>query len=397
MHLSKKATQVKGSSTLQITAKSKKMIAEGHDIIAFTAGEPDFPTPQNVKDSAIKAIIDNHTTYTAANGLLPLREAICDKLKNDNNLNYTPDEIVVNNGAKHSLANTFLAILNPGDEVLLSIPFWLSYKSMIELADGVPVFIKTKKENSYKATIEELENAVTPKTKAILINSPSNPTGAILSEKELKAYSEFAKKHDLIVISDEIYEHLIYNKDKHHISIAQFDNMKERTIVINGLSKSYAMTGWRVGYIAGPKDFATAVTNVQSHTTSNPNTIAQYASLSALNDKNEILDEMVDAFTRRRNFIYENISKIPGISAIYPEGAFYLYVDVSELFGKSVNGKYLNSCVDVVDTLLEDFKVCAVPCIDFGSTNHIRLSFAISQRKIAEGVKRIEQFANSAK
>ncbi len=397
MHLSKKATQVKGSSTLQITAKSKRMIAEGHDIIAFTAGEPDFPTPQNVKNAAIKAINDGHTTYTAANGLLELREAICDKLKTDNNLNYSPDEIVVSNGAKHSLANTFAAILNPGDEVLVSIPFWLSYKSMIEIADGVPVFVQTKKENSYKATIEELESHITPKTKAILINSPANPTGSILDEKELEAYANFAKKHDLIVISDEIYEYLIYSETKKHVSIATLPEMKERTIVINGFSKSYAMTGWRVGYTAGPKDFSKAVTNVQSHTTSNPNTIAQYASLNALLQENELLEEMVEAFTERRDFIYENISKINGLSAVYPEGAFYLYVDVSELFGKSINGKPLNTCVDACDILLEDFKVCSVPCRDFGSENHLRLSFAISKEQIAEGVKRIEQFANSAK
>ncbi len=397
MHLSKKAKQIKGSSTLKITAKSKKLMSKGKDVVAFTAGEPDFPTPDNVKNSAIDAINNNYTTYTSSNGLKELRQAICDKLDKDNNLSYTPDEVVVNNGAKHSLANTFLALLDPKDEVLIPVPFWLSYKSMIEIADGVPVFVETKKENSYKATISELESHITSKTKVLLINSPANPTGAILNEEELKAYSEFAIKHDLIVISDEIYEYLIYDKNSKHISIAKFDGMKERTIIINGLSKSYAMTGWRVGYAVGPKDFIKAVTNIQSHMTSNPNTIAQYASISALNEENLLLDEMVQSFKNRRDYIYESISNINALSAVYPEGAFYLYVDISELIGKSFKSNKIKDCNDVSNILLDEYCVSTVPCTSFGSKNHIRLSFAISQDRITEGVKRIENFVNSVK
>ncbi len=395
MHLSKKAKQIKGSSTLKITAKSKKLMSKGKDVVAFTAGEPDFPTPDNVKNAAISAINNNYTTYTAANGLKELRQAICDKLHKDNNLSYKPDEVVVNNGAKHSLANTFLALLDKGDEVLVPVPFWLSYKSMIEIADGVPVFVKTKKENSYKATVEELESYITPKTKVLLINSPANPTGSILNEQELKSYAEFAIKHDLIVISDEIYEYLIYDKDCKHISIAKFKGMKERTIIINGLSKSFAMTGWRIGYAVGPKDFIKAVTNIQSHMTSNPNTIAQYASISALNEENILLDEMIDAFKTRRDYIYEGISKINGLSAIYPEGAFYLYVDISELIGKTYNSNKIKDCNDICHILLDEYCVSTVPCISFGSKEHIRLSFAISHDIITEGIKRIENFVNS--
>ncbi len=397
MNLSKKAVQTKGSSTLKITAKAKQLISEGKDIIAFTAGEPDFPTPDNINNAAIQAIKDGHTTYTAANGIEKLRKAICDKLNNDNDLIYDPNEIVVNNGAKHSLANTFLALLDEGDEVLIPIPYWLSYKSMVELADGTPVFVQTQKENNYKATIEELETALTPKTKVLLLNSPSNPTGTILSREELQAYADFAIKNDLIVVSDEIYEYLIYDDNIKHVSIASLEGMKERTVVINGLSKSYAMTGWRIGYIASPRPLAKAITNIQSHMTSNPNTIAQFAALSALTDSNELIQDMKKSFKERRDFIYNEVSKINGLSCIYPEGAFYLYVDVSDLFGKKVLGRQINNCSDVGEVLIEDFDVCVVPCTDFGSTNHIRLSFAISLDTIAKGVSRIKDFADSAK
>ncbi len=397
MNLSKKALQTKGSSTLTITAKAKQLISEGKNIIAFTAGEPDFNTPDNIKASAINAINSNQTTYTPANGIEPLKEAICNKLKVDNNLNYTTDEIVVSSGAKHSLANTFIALLDKDDEVLIPIPYWLSYKSMVELADGVPVFVKTKKENDYKPTIEDLEKYISSKTKVLLLNSPSNPTGSVLSLKELELYAEFAKKHDLIVVSDEIYEYLIYNDDVKHISIASLDAMKERTIVVNGVSKSYAMTGWRIGYIAGPKDFAKAVTNIQSHMTSNPCTIAQHASVTALNESSDAIKVMTKSFKERRDYIYDNICAIDGISCVYPQGAFYLYIDVTELIGKSFNNQLINNCTDVSNILLNDFDVCVIPCVDFGSTTHIRLSYAIPLSNIIEGVKRIENFVNLLK
>ncbi len=397
MKLSRKALEIKGSSTLKVTAKAKQLIAEGKDIVAFTAGEPDFQTPQNIKDAAISAITNGNTTYTQANGIEPLRRAICDKFKKDNNLNYEPDEIVVSNGAKQSLANTFLALLDEDDEVLIPVPYWLSYKSMVELADGVPVFVQTKKENDYKATIEELEAHLTSKTKVLLLNSPNNPTGTVLTLDELQKYADFAKKHDLVVVSDEIYEYLIYNDNVKHISIASLDGMKERTVVINGVSKSYAMTGWRIGYLAAPLALAKAITNIQSHMTSNPCSISQYGSLKGLTEESNELDAMFSAFKERRDYLYNNVKEIKNLSCVYPEGAFYLYVDISELFGKTVNGKVLNNCGDVAEVLIDDFSLVVIPCTDFGSTNHIRLSYAISLDKIKEGIKRLENFANSVK
>lgn len=395
MNLSKKAIQTKGSSTLIITAKAKQLIAEGKDVIAFTAGEPDFQTPQNVKNAAIDAINEGHTTYTPAAGIDPLRKAICDKLKNDNNLEYAPSEIAVNNGAKHSLANTFLAILDKGDEVLISIPYWLSYKSMVELADGIPVFVETKKENDYKATVADLEKYLTAKTKVLLINSPSNPTGTVLSYEELELYANFAKKHNLIVVSDEIYEHLIYNDNISHTSIASIEGMKERTVVINGLSKSYAMTGWRIGYVAGPSDLIKAITNIQSHMTSNICSITQFAALAALTQGNDFHKKMISSFKERRDYIYDNISVLNNLSCVYPEGAFYLYVDVSQLFGKKYKDTIINDCTDVAQILINEFLVCVIPCTDFGSNDHLRLSYAISKDSIVKGVKRIENFVNS--
>ncbi len=266
---------------------------------------------------------------------------------------------------------------------------------MVELADGVPVFVQTKKENDYKATIEELESHVTSKTKVLLINSPSNPTGVVLSLDELQAYADFAKKHDLVVVSDEMYEYLIYDEDIKHISIATLDGMRERTVVINGVSKSYAMTGWRIGYCACPKDLAKAMTNIQSHMTSNPCSIAQYGALAGLTQKSEEFEMMKKAFTERRDYIYNNVKDIKHLSCIYPQGAFYLYVDVSGTFGKTVNGRTIQNANDVGEILIEQFDVCVIPCTDFGSTNHIRLSYATSLEKIVEGVKRIENFANA--
>lgn len=397
MDLSKRALGTRGSSTLEITAKAKQLVAEGKDVVAFTAGEPDFQTPINIKNAGIKAINDGHTIYTQANGIEPLRKAISEKLKKDNNLEYSPDEIVVSAGAKHSLANIFLALINEGDEVLIPVPYWLSYKNMVEIPGGKAVFIKTKKENNYKPTIEELENALTEKTKILLINSPSNPTGVVLRLEDLEKIAGFAKKHNLIVVSDEIYEHLIYDEGVKHISIAELEGMKERTVVVNGVSKSFAMTGWRIGYTASPLNLAKAMTNIQSHMTSNPCSIAQYATLAAYTEKNEVLSEMKLEFKKRRDYLYGEISSIEQLSCIYPEGAFYVFVDISNLIGKEVNGKKINNCNDVSKILLEDFLVAVVSCTDFGTENHIRLSYAISRDKIEKGVSRIKEFVNSVK
>ncbi len=396
MKLSKLALNIKGSATLAIAAKANKLISEGKDLVAFTVGEPDFQTPDYIKTAGIAAINENRTIYTPVSGILPLRQAICAKLKADNNLDYTPEEIVVSNGGKHALTNAFFALLDAGDEVLIQKPYWLSYPTMVELAGGVPVIVETKKENKYKATIEDLEKYLTPKTKILLLNSPSNPTGVIFQPDELKAYADFAIKHDLIVISDEIYEFLIYDDNVKHVSIASFEGMKERTVVMNGVSKAYAMTGWRIGYTASPVELAKAMTNMQSQMTSNPSSISQYAALKAISEKSPDLEKMQNAFRVRRDYLYENINSLENISCIYPEGAFYMYVDISKLMGKTVNGKVINDCVDVTNILLEDFLVSVIPCSDFGSMEHIRLSYAISLEAIKKGVERIAEFANSA-
>ncbi len=397
MKLSKTALSIKGSSTLSIAAKAKTLISEGKDIVAFTVGEPDFKTLDYIKTAGINAIIADQTVYTPVNGIIPLRQAICDKLKSENNLDYTPEEIVVSNGGKHALTNTFFALLDQGDEVLVPNPYWLSYKSIISLVGGVPVIVPTQKENKYKATIAELEKALTPKTKVLLLNSPSNPTGVVLQENELKAYADFAIKHDLIVVSDEIYEYLIYDENIKHISIASFEGMKERTVVINGVSKAYAMTGWRIGYTASPAELAKAMTNLQSQMTSNPCSISQYAALEAISQKSTDLKTMQDAFRMRRNYLYEEINKVESLSCIYPEGAFYMYLDISLLIGKTVNGNVINNCIDATNILLDEFLVSVIPCTDFGSDTHLRLSYAISLTDIKKGIKRIVDFANAAK
>lgn len=331
MKLSNKVMDITPSSTLAITAKAKQMKAEGIDVVGFGAGEPDFDTPDHIKKAAIEAIEDGFTKYTPAAGTLELKKAICDKFKTENGLEYKLNQIVISNGAKHSLTNTFMAILNPGDEVIIPAPFWLSYPQMVKLSDGVPVIAYTKKENNFKITIEELDEVITGRTKALIINSPSNPTGVVYSEEELRAIADFAVKHDLYVVSDEIYEKLIYDGTK-HISIASFnEEIYKRTIVINGVSKSYSMTGWRIGYLAAPEDVAKAISNMQSHATSNPNSIAQKATLAALTGSQACVEEMRKEFEIRRNYMVERLSQISFFSIIEPKGAFYVVIDLSNI------------------------------------------------------------------
>ncbi|MCT4544139.1 MAG: pyridoxal phosphate-dependent aminotransferase [Vallitalea sp.] len=395
MKLSTKALDIKPSSTLAITAKAKQMKADNIDVVGFGAGEPDFDTPDHIKQAAIDAMNDGFTKYTPASGILPLKEAICKKLEEDNNLLYKPNQIVVSNGAKHSLTNTFMAILNPGDEVIIPAPFWLSYVQMVKIADGVPVIIKTSKENNYKATIEDLKGALTNKTKAILINSPSNPTGMIYSKDELKMIADFAVENDLFVISDEIYEKLIYGEQE-HVSIASFNqDIYDRTIVINGVSKSYAMTGWRIGYAAAPAEIAKLMGNMQSHASSNPNSLAQKAALAAIDGSQECVEEMKIEFDKRRNYMYDRISKMPYISAIKPQGAFYVFVDLQDVIGKKFNDEVIEDANIFAKILLDVEKVAVVPCTDFGFNTHFRLSYAISMESIEKGLDRIEKFLNT--
>ncbi|MDU1006664.1 MAG: pyridoxal phosphate-dependent aminotransferase [Clostridium butyricum] len=397
MNLSKKAGNISPSITLSITAKANELKAQGVDVVSFGAGEPDFNTPQNIINAAIKAMQDGKTKYTPAGGILELKKTICKKFKEDNGLDYTTDQITISTGAKQCLANVFMAILNPGDEILIPIPYWVSYPELVKLADGVPVFVETLKENNYKYTIEDLEKAVSDKTKAILINSPNNPTGTIYNREELIEIAEFAKKHELLIISDEIYEKLIYDGEK-HISIASLsEDAFERTVVINGVSKTYAMTGWRLGYMAASKEITKLMTSIQSHMTSNVNTIAQYAAIEALNGPIEDLNTMVKEFERRRNFMVDRLSKIDGVSIIKPSGAFYIMVNISSYFNTTFKGEEIKNSLDFSRLLLDEEKVAVIPGAGFGLDEYIRLSYATSMDIIETGIDRIAMFINKIK
>ena len=397
MQLSKKAGNISPSITLEITAKANELKSQGIDVVSFGAGEPDFNTPENIIEAAIKAMKDGKTKYTPAGGILQLKETICNKFKNDNNLEYKPSQIIVSTGAKQSLANTFMAILNPGDEVLIPVPYWVSYPELVKLADGVPVFVNTDEKDNYKYTIESLNSALTSKTKAILLNSPNNPTGTIYNKEELVEIAEFAKENDLIIISDEIYEKLIYVGNE-HISIASLSqDAYERTIVINGVSKTYAMTGWRLGYAAASEQIVKHMTSIQSHMTSNVNTITQYAAIEALNGPVEDLNNMVKEFESRRNFMIEKLNSIDGISIIKPNGAFYIMVNISEYLNTSLNGTNISNSLDFAKVLLEEEKVAVIPGSGFGLDNYVRLSYATSKEIIGKGIERISSFLNKLK
>ncbi|NME82816.1 pyridoxal phosphate-dependent aminotransferase [Clostridium sp. SM-530-WT-3G] len=397
MQLSKKAGNISPSITLAITAKANELKKQGVDVVSFGAGEPDFNTPENIINAAIKAMKDGKTKYTPAGGILELKETICQKFKKDNNLDYKPNQITVSTGAKQCLANAFMAILNPGDEVLIPIPYWVSYPELVKLADGVPVFVETKKENNYKYTVEDLEKAVTDKTKAILINSPNNPTGTIYNEDELLKIADFAKKYNLLIISDEIYEKLIYDNEK-HVSIASLnEDAYSRTLVINGVSKTYAMTGWRLGYIAASEEITKIMTSIQSHMTSNVNTITQYATIEALNGPVEDLNNMVAEFARRRNFMIDKLNKINGVSIIKPSGAFYIMVNVSDYFNTEFKGQKIESSLDFAKVLLDEEKVAVIPGAGFGLDDYIRLSYATSMDIIEKGIDRISTFLSKIK
>lgn len=392
MNLSKKAKDIAPSITLEITAKAKSLKESGVDVISFGAGEPDFNTPKNIIDAAYKAMLDGKTKYTQTSGILELREAICKKFKEDNSLEYKVDQILVSTGAKQSLANAFLAILNPEDEVMMATPYWVSYPELIKLADGKPVFLNTSKDNGYKLNRAELEKALTSKSKAFIINSPNNPTGTIYTKEELYDLANFAEENNLIIISDEIYEKLIYDNER-HISIASLSSYAyKNTIVINGFSKSSAMTGWRIGYAAANKEIIKLMTGIQSHTTSNTCSVTQYAALEALNGPKDELLKMVKAFEERKNFMVKLLKGLKDIDIIEPKGAFYVMVDIT---------KYLND--DIKDSLefskelLEKEKVAVIPGIGFGLEGYIRLSYAISKEQIEEGIERIKNFLNIIK
>lgn len=395
--LSRKAQAVKPSSTLAITAKAKEMRANGIDVVGFGAGEPDFNTPDNVCDAAIKAIQEGFTKYTPASGTNELKEAISRKFKTFNKLDYTPEQIVISNGGKHSLTNIFSAILNPGDEVIIPAPFWLSYPEMVKMADGIPVFVYGTKENGYKVTAEQIAAACTDKTKAVIINTPSNPTGMIYNREELQNIADVVVEKDIYAVSDEMYEHLIYGGEE-HVSIASLgEEIYKRTITCSGLSKSYAMTGWRLGYTGASVEIAKLMSSVQSHATSNPNSIAQKAAVEALNGPQESLAEMKAAFNARREYMYHRVTGFPYVEVQEPKGAFYLYVDLGSAIGLTYKGRKVRNAADVADILINEYATAVIPCADFGGPNNIRLSYAISLEEITKGLDRIEAFLKELK
>lgn len=396
--IAQRAQRVSPSLTLEITAKAKKMRAEGKPVVSFGAGEPDFNTPQYIVKAAECALKEGMTKYTPASGTDAVKKAIAAKLEKDNHLKYEPNQIVVSNGAKHSLYNAFLALVNPGDEVIVPAPYWLTYPELIKLCEGIPVFVNTKAENDFKLTPSELKNAITSKTKAVLINNPCNPTGAVYSKEELCALAEVLEKTDVYVVSDEIYEKLVYEGGEYY-SIAQHSPaLKERTVVIGGVSKTYSMTGWRIGYTASSEAVAKAMGGIQSHTTSNPNSIAQYAASEAYShsEGDAFLSDMKKTFDTRRKFMIERLKKIPELEFVYPKGAFYVMLNVAHLFGKSTeSGKKLSSAYDVATELLAEKMVAAIPCESFGAPEYLRLSYAISLDDIKTGLERIADFISS--
>ena len=392
MKLSNKAEKINPSITLEITAKAKELRSKGIDVVSFSAGEPDFNTPKNIINAAVNAMNDGMTKYTATPGIIELREAICKKLKEDNSLEYDVNQIVVSTGAKQCLANTFMAIINDGDEVLVPVPYWVSYTELVQLAGGIPVLVENSPENCYKYSIKELEKKITDKTKAILINSPNNPTGTIYSKDELSELADFAKKYNLYIVSDEIYEKLIYD-NMEHVSIASLsEDSYNRTIVINGFSKTYAMTGWRIGYTASNLKIAKAISSIQSHMTSNANSITQYAAIEALKGPQDDINTMIVEFEKRRNYMCERLNELKDISYIRPQGAFYIMVNVEKYYGKQYGNSTINSSLDFSKLILEAKNVALIPGEGFGLPGFVRLSYATSMEAIEKGLNRIEEF-----
>ncbi|MFO7883135.1 MAG: aspartate aminotransferase [Kosmotogaceae bacterium] len=381
MNFSRNVENIKPSVTLEFNQMALDMINKGEDVIKLTAGEPDFPTPKSIINAATKAMEEGKTKYTQSSGILPLREKISRKLSAENKLYYSPDEIVVTNGGKQAIYNTLLAILNPGDEVIILSPSWVSYGAQVNLCGGVPVYVKTISDNGFLPSTKDIESSLTSKTKAIIINSPNNPTGAIYSEKLLGEIAELAKKRNLLIISDEVYEKLAF--DEEHISIASFKDMKERCAVINAFSKTYSMTGWRIGYVAGSKKLAKTISKIQSHQCSNVNTISQYAATEAFNVD---ITYMVDAFKERRSLVNEKLSSMK-FNFSYPKGAFYFFIDIRKYLGK----RYKNS-LSFCKSLLENTRVGLVPGSAFEAEGFVRLSYASSLEELKEGLNRLERF-----
>ena len=390
MKLSVRAKSIGASPTLALDAKTKALIKEGVDVISFGVGEPDFDTPDHIKEAAIEAIDAGFTKYTPASGIPELREAICSKFKKDNNLEYKPSQILVSCGAKHSIYNAVQVLCDDGDEVIVPAPYWVSYQEMVNLAGGKPVILPTSIETGFKITAKQLEESLTPKTSLLILNTPSNPTGAIYTREELEEIADVCVKHNIAVISDEIYEKLIYEGE--HVSFASISpQVKDITITVNGVSKAYSMTGWRIGYAAGPGDVIEAMGNLQSHSTSNATSISQKAALAGLLGPQEPLEAMRIEFNKRRDYMVSRLNDMPGVKCLTPPGAFYVYPDVSAIIGRKLAGQTVTNDSILADILLEDARIAVVPGAAFGTEGNLRFSYATSMEKIEEGLDRLEE------
>ncbi|MDR1417976.1 MAG: pyridoxal phosphate-dependent aminotransferase [Endomicrobium sp.] len=388
--ISQRAQSIIPSPTLSIDAKAKALKQKGIDIINFGIGEPDFDTPKNIKEVAITAINSGFTKYCPVPGTLEIKNAIINKLKRDNNTTYLPDEIIVSSGAKHSLYNLFQAIIDPEDEVIIPAPYWVSYTDMVILAGGKPIIINTTDKNNFKITSDLIKKVITSKTKAIIINSPSNPTGVTYCQNELKEIAQVCLENKILIISDEIYEKLVYDNFKFTSIVQAYPQVKDTAILINGVSKAYAMTGWRIGYAAGNKEIISAMTKIQSQSTSNASSISIKAAVEALNGTQEYVEIMRKEFEKRRNYIVERLNSIEGINCIKPEGAFYVFPNISSILCKSFNGKNINSDIEFADYLLNQARIAVVPGTAFGAKGYIRISYATSIENIQKGIGRLE-------
>jgi len=390
--ISNRVKSINPSQTLAITAQALKMKREGKKVISFAAGEPDFDTPKNIKEEAIAAIKQGFTHYTDNSGIIELKEAVIGKLKKDNKVEYKPAEIIISNGAKQCLFNALLTVCNPEDEVLLPTPYWVSYTEQIKFAQAVPIFINTYQEDAFKLSATQVEEKISSKTKLLILNSPNNPTGAVYEVEELKKIAQLLVKYDIYCIGDEIYEKLIYDEAEHFTIASLSNEVKAKTIIMNGVSKSYAMTGWRIGYAAGPEDIISGMGKIQGHSTSNPNSIAQKASVEALNGRQETIEEMRREFDQRRKYMVEKLNQIKGVSCLKPSGAFYAFPNVSKILEKGVkyNGKRIINSFDLADFILKEAEVALIPGSAFEAEGYLRLSYATSMEDVKEGLDRIE-------
>ena len=386
------ASQVQASSTMAIDALAKQMKADGVDVIGFGAGEPDFNTPEHIKAAAIQAITGNVTRYTPASGTVELKKAVCARMKADCGVDYKPTQVVVSSGAKHCVYIALRALVNPGDEVILPAPFWVSYLELIKMVGAQPVVVTAQESAGFKMSAQQLRDAITPKTKALILNNPSNPTGMVYSREELEAIAQVCLEHDVYIIADEIYYSLLYDGVKFTSVASLGEEVRKHTILINGVSKAYAMTGWRIGYALADEAVAKVMGNYLSHSTGSPCAISQAASVAALNGPQDEVETMRQAFEARRDYIVERMNRIPGVSCIKPEGAFYVMMNIEQLLGKTICGETIHTCDDFSSAFLKHGLVATVPCSGFGAPNFVRWSYATSMENIQKGLDRLEQF-----